>query len=111
MTTYSAASPRMPSRPTSRGREAAAGVAVRLPSVSRTAVICAALSGPPPLAWSGFEQHQRDLAIGALLVTGVVPVLARDERPHPGAFVCTGNPGMHVLLGLSDDLHLDRRVV
>src|SRR3954452_12980692 len=57
------------------------------------------------------EQYQWDFALGALLVAGVVAVLAGDERPHPGTLLRRGDPRPPPLGGLADDPHLYRRVV
>src|SRR6478672_8008823 len=60
---------------------------------------------------SGLEQDERDLALGALLVPGVVAVLVGDDRPHPGALLGARDARVHVPFRLPDDGDLDGGVV
>ena len=58
-----------------------------------------------------FEQHERDLPFGALLISAVVLVVGDDLRPHPGSFLRRGHSGRHRLLRRPFQGHLDVRIV
>src|ERR1700722_12070095 len=69
----------------------------------------AAVDPPPPASdMAGLTDHDRDVALGALLVTGVSLVGGHDRGPQLGLLGSRGYPGPH-LPGLAggEDLHLD----